>query len=281
MSQLAVLILFSSLISGHYGSLAAHNRLRTSVGQPIPANITVSWYKQKVDHFSVANNDYFQQKVITSTDHWGGEGSPIFFYAGNEGGIFEFANNTGFMWERAAEFKAMVVFVEHRYYGESMPYGNDSYKSLDKLGYLSSEQALADYATFIQDLKLTTKGAARSPVIVFGGSYGGMLASWFRIKYPHLAIGALAASAPIWQFPGIYDCEGYFKVVSNDFEQYSQECAQSINASWAAIGRVASSEEGRQWLHDTFQICEPLSDQAAVDNFVDFHFIGLRVTRYD
>lgn len=26
-----------------------------------------------------------------------------------------FANNTGFMWERAQEFKAMVIFVEHRY----------------------------------------------------------------------------------------------------------------------------------------------------------------------
>lgn len=34
-----------------------------------------------------------------------------------------FANNTGFMWENAKQFKAMVLFAEHRYYGESIPYG--------------------------------------------------------------------------------------------------------------------------------------------------------------
>lgn len=43
------------------------------------------------------------------------------------GDIFSFANNTGFMWENAPKFSAMVVFVEHRYYGESMPYGNKSF----------------------------------------------------------------------------------------------------------------------------------------------------------
>ena len=32
------------------------------------------------------------------------------------------------MWDIAPEFKALLLFVEHRYYGESMPYGNDSYK---------------------------------------------------------------------------------------------------------------------------------------------------------
>jgi lysosomal Pro-X carboxypeptidase len=39
-----------------------------------------------------------------------------------------FANNTGFMWENAQAFNAMVIFVEHRYYGESMPYGKQSFK---------------------------------------------------------------------------------------------------------------------------------------------------------
>ena len=83
--------------------------------------------KHKVDHQSYSNNDVFQQRYIISTQYWKPNG-PIFFYAGNEGDIFSFANNTGFMWENAPKFNAMVVFMEHRYYGQSMPYGNNSFK---------------------------------------------------------------------------------------------------------------------------------------------------------
>jgi lysosomal Pro-X carboxypeptidase len=71
----------------------------------------------------------------------------------------------------------MVIFAEHRYYGQSMPYGNKSYES-PFIDYLTSEQALADYAYLITSIKKNESDAAQSPVIAFGGSYGGMLSAW-------------------------------------------------------------------------------------------------------
>lgn len=94
---------------------------------------------------------------------------------------------------------ALLVFAEHRYYGESKPFGS---ATADNMWYLSTEQALADYAELIFFLK-EEFDAHDSPVISFGGSYGGMLASWFRMKYPSAVDGAIAASAPILAFYGL------------------------------------------------------------------------------
>lgn len=93
------------------------------------------------------------------------------------------------MWEIAKEFGALIVFSEHRYYGCSMPYGDKSFSHQNRLGYLTTEQAIADYVDLIKDLR--DKAATRfntcrplNPVITFGGSYSGMLSAYIRMKYP-------------------------------------------------------------------------------------------------
>lgn len=45
-----------------------------------------------------------------------------------------------------------------------------------------------------------------------------VLASWFRLKYPHIVIGAFASSAPILYFDHITPEDGYYSVVSKDFQ---------------------------------------------------------------
>lgn len=43
------------------------------------------------------------------------------------------------------------------------------------------------------------------------------MAAWMRLKYPHIAIGALASSAPILQFEDIVPPETFYDIVSSDF----------------------------------------------------------------
>lgn len=80
---------------------------------------------------------------------------------------------------------------------------------------------------------------------------------------------ALAASAPILQFPGIYQCNQYYDIITKDFTNYSPLCSSSIRNSWKAMRHVASNEEGRAWLTAQFQLCKPLK-QETVDDFVAF-----------
>lgn len=65
------------------------------------------------------------------------------------------------------------------------------------LAYLSSEQALADLAYFIEAMIVKYEIPDGTKWIAFGGSYSGALAAWLRAKYPHLIHGAVSASAPL------------------------------------------------------------------------------------
>ncbi|XP_031570369.1 lysosomal Pro-X carboxypeptidase-like [Actinia tenebrosa] len=228
------------------------------------------YYEQKLDHFNFEKNETFQQRYLVNRKQWK-TGGPIFFYTGNEGDITWFANNTGFMWDNAEEFGAMLVFGEHRYYGETLPFGKKSYESPKYLGYLTSEQALADFAILIRHIKVTFPGAKNSPVIAMGGSYGGMLAAWLRMKYPNVVIGSLAASAPILQFQGLTPCEDFYRIVTDDFNRDGgKPCTDSIRKSWDIIKKLKPTESGRRILSKVFRLCSPLQSEDNVTVLEDW-----------
>nr|CAD7398982.1 unnamed protein product [Timema cristinae] len=223
-----------------------------------------------VDHFSFANNNTFQLKYLINDTYWKQDGGPIFFYTGNEGAIEVFAENTGFMWDNAADFGALIVFAEHRYYGESLPFGNNSFTSPKYSGYLTSSQALSDYVDLITHLKSQLKGAQTSPVIAFGGSYGGMLSAWLRIKYPHIVAGSIAASAPIWQFIGLTPCGAFNRIVTSDFQNQTPECSNTIRKSWDFINTITSTDAGKQWLSSNWKLCKPLKTTIDIHQLKDW-----------
>ncbi|KAL3526925.1 hypothetical protein ACH5RR_011581 [Cinchona calisaya] len=241
------------------------------------------FFEQRLDHFSFAKLPSFQQKYLINTHHWVGPSrlGPIFFYCGNEGNIEWFAANTGFLWELAPRFGAMVIFPEHRYYGESMPYGSReiAYKNASTLSYLTAEQALADYAVLITELKRNLSAQA-CPVVLFGGSYGGMLAAWMRLKYPHVAIGALASSAPILQFEDIVPPETFYDIVSNDFRRESISCFQTIKESWDVIASKGQENDGLNQLTKTFRFCRKLNSSEDLSNWLDSAYSYLAMVDY-
>ncbi|PIO54656.1 hypothetical protein TELCIR_23974, partial [Teladorsagia circumcincta] len=118
--------------------------------------------------------------------------------------------------------------------------------SIANMGYLTSEQALADYAALITELKTPNNTLGISypsdvKVIAFGGSYGGMLSAWFRMKYPHLITGAWAASAPLLYFKGGGIDQGTFDSITTRTYETSK-CNRFIIAnSWNAILNLSST----------------------------------------
>ncbi|MBN3308859.1 PCP carboxypeptidase, partial [Amia calva] len=237
----------------------------------------------QIDHFGFAEDATFKQRYLVADQHWHKDGGPILFYTGNEGDITWFCNNTGFMWDVAEELGAMLVFAEHRYYGESLPFGDKSYSDAKHLNFLSSEQALADFAVLIEGLKRTVPGAQHSPVIAIGGSYGGMLAAWLRMKYPHVVVGALASSAPIWQFTDLVPCGDFYKIVTQDFSMSGMGCSESISKSWKAIDNISSTDDGLQWLSSAFKLCSPLrkkEDAVAFKAWLQETWVNLAMVDY-
>ncbi|XP_030457093.1 uncharacterized protein LOC115677983 [Syzygium oleosum] len=276
-SLLIILILFSTCVTtgknldGYYiPKLSVHRR--TFIQEPtwpvrasvLSKDFQTFFFNQTLDHFSYRPESYtlFKQRYAISFKYWGGANAsaPIFVYLGAEAPIDDNIGAIGFLTDNAAQFGALLVYIEHRFYGESIPYGLTLDKALsdhNTRGYFSSAQALADYAEILVYLKQKLN-AKHSPIIVIGGSYGGVLASWFRLKYPHVALGALASSAPILYFHDIIPRDQYYSVVAKDFLETSFSCHQTIRRSWEEIDRVASEPRGLMKLSKTFKTCRPL-----------------------
>eukprot|EP00257_Ricinus_communis_P027734 XP_025015148.1 lysosomal Pro-X carboxypeptidase [Ricinus communis] len=218
------------------------------------------YFYQRLDHFSFSNLPKFPQRYLINSDNWSGPDklAPIFLYCGNEGDIVWFAENTGFI-----------------------PYGSrdEAYKNASTLSYLTAEQALADFAVLITDLKRNLT-AEDCPVVLFGGSYGGMLAAWMRLKYPHIAIGALAASAPILQFENVVPHEIFYDIVSNDFKRESSRCFNTIKESWNAIASEGLKENGLVKLSRTFHMCSDLNSTDELADWLESAYSYLAMVDY-
>ncbi|KAE8691821.1 putative Serine carboxypeptidase S28 family protein [Hibiscus syriacus] len=251
------------------GTLIENPEIMSS--KAVSDDLQTFYYPQTLDHFNYQPQSYatFEQRYVMNFKHWGGANgsAPILAYLGAEAPLDGDLTVIGFLSDNAIRFNALLVYIEHRYYGKSIPFGSreEAFKNASTLGYFNSAQAIADYAEIIMHIKKKLN-AFYSPVIVIGGSYGGMLASWLRLKYPHVALGALASSAPILYFDKITPRGAYFSVVTKDFKEASETCYRTIRNSWSVIDKIASQPHGLSILSSKFKTCKPLKSSSELKN---------------
>ena len=87
--------------------------------------------------------------------------------------------------------------LEHRYYGRSQPFNTWTTSNLQ---YLSSKQAINDLANFVVAFRNQLEASHNvtgTKIFNIGCSYSGALSAWFRLKFPHITVGAISSSGVV------------------------------------------------------------------------------------
>lgn len=146
-------------------------------------------FEQKLDHDNSADSRTFSQRYFINSDYSGPhDSSPVLYYICGEGAC---SPNRSIL-EQANKLRAHVVYVEHRYYGKSLPMTN---LTTENLKYLSTDMALKDLRAI--QLYLQNEKHFNGKWITVGGSYAGSLSAYYRLKNPDIVSGALASSGPV------------------------------------------------------------------------------------
>jgi len=198
------------------------------------------FFNQTLDHFDVlAPNTLWPQRFWINSTYFNGGESPVFLYIEGEGAGSANSVVSGEHVEYAKTYGALLVSLEHRYYGASIPTAD---LTTTNMRYLSSHQALADIAEFYSFyLKPTFGLTASNKVITFGGSYPGALSAWARLRLPHIVHGAVATSSPIQTS---FDDVSYNDVVADSLKYPliggSPACLSSTTQAFEAIDAAFS-----------------------------------------
>ncbi|KAH8041209.1 hypothetical protein HPB51_013869 [Rhipicephalus microplus] len=172
------------------------------------------WITQPRCHFNPAATEGFWKQRYFVSDEFYRPGGPVFLLFGGEGtASAKWLTAPTHIMLLAKKYGALVFQLEHRYYGLSWP---------------------------------TPKW------VVFGGSYSGSLAAWFKLKYPHLAVGAVASSAPLY---AVIDFKDYLRVVRDSLATTGPECNKQIEQAVDHLTFLAASPDNWPAIKDMFKLC--------------------------
>jgi thymus-specific serine protease len=152
----------------------------------------------------------------------------------------------------------VLAALEHRYYGQSYPnFTVSSPVTNENLVYLSSRQATADLAHFIHSLfrplsdESTTTTTTR--IVLFGGSYPGVLAAWTHHFYPQLVDAAVSNSAPV---QAVLNLAAYQTHVGQVLRDTDAHCHDVVVTGHAILGQLLVMDTAQHAaLAQQFSLC--------------------------
>ena len=160
----------------------------------------------------------------------------------------------------AKELHGAAVYVEHRYFGDSKPFGaSNPTEQLEQFQYLTLDNVLENAVSLTKSLQATLTGGRDSKVIVAGGSYPGWLVTMNRQNRPDTFWGAVASAAGMegWYSEQDNTWHTYGNAwVSNLYQRESFEAWVKIkNAYTTLIAQIASGNIST--LQTDFGLCHP------------------------
>ena len=149
-------------------SIARHERLSADHG--ILRNTTVNYFPQLIDHADPVRGTFRQRYWVDNTN-WDRVAGPCFIYIGGEGP--ESGSPSGYTAVVGKNVSALLVTLEHRYYGGSIP---APFTDKTTLRTLRVESTMADYDAFMTHVE---QNVAERPLrwVAVGGSYAGALSA--------------------------------------------------------------------------------------------------------
>ena len=234
----------------------------TAVSSDSSAFPSARFVEQPQDHFDPTNRRTWQQAYyVNDTFFVRGSDAPVFLCVGGEGPPIDGSAvvrsvhcNVAVEWLQ--ETGALMVAVEHRYYGchnaSACPYSASDAKPLT---WLSSHQAVEDLATAHAHISAEYALGAANKWVSWGGSYPGMMASFFRIKHPELVHASVASSAPVI---AQLEMREYNDITAQAYTLSSvggsASCSAAIAKGHATIGTMMNSADGRAMLAHQFGV---------------------------
>ena len=219
----------------------------------------VMFFTQKTDHFNPTDLRTWKQAFVV-VDKFYKPGGPVIFELGGEGPMDDKISPRNLAYNLTKIHNGLLVSMEHRYYGQNRSIPVDKL-TIDNLQYLTSRQALADYANFIKTNSLRIQGEPlpnNSRWITFGGSYSGALSAWMRYKYPELVFGAHASSAPVlaqidfWKYGYAVD-SGLPKIRGG-----SKLCADNWSKAITAFDNLVETSSNLSFVKHMFGVYDSL-----------------------